>query len=90
MPEVVTPKRIGGRVAATKSGSACRPLFALMLYPEQSAYPGHDLLGTEDQHDTHHDTDRQDPGYAAKPGQDACCHDRNNGNRGQDGQDVLR
>ena len=44
MPNVVTPNRIGGRVAATNSGSACRPLLALMLYPEESAYPGHNLL----------------------------------------------
>ena len=44
IPKVVTPNRIGGRVAATNSGSACRPLFELMLYPKESAYPGYDLL----------------------------------------------
>ena len=44
MPAVVTPNRIGGRVAATNNGSVCKPLLALMVNPEQSAYPGHNLL----------------------------------------------
>src|SRR5258708_12177894 len=49
--EYVTPHRIDGRVAPTKSGSAVRPgLRSLKFFPldaEHSANPGNDLRCTE-------------------------------------------
>src|SRR5437773_2691944 len=66
--EYVTPQRIGGRVAPTKSGSAVSPewlaLTRISLDAEHAAHPGHDLRCAEG------DGDAQDRGDAPAPGED--------------------
>jgi len=56
VPCQVTPQRIGGRVTATKSGSAVTPWFLeVTLDPGQATYPADNLAGAKHQHNADHD-----------------------------------
>src|SRR5580704_9295185 len=89
--EYVTPQRIGGRVAPTKSTSAVSPRlksFMIHLHPKHSADPGDDLRRPKRNCDPQDRRDTPPPGNAIRHGHSAQHHDENDCNGGEPSEDV--
>src|SRR5690242_5046287 len=89
-----TPQRVGGRVAAVKSGLAIRPcgssdMSAPLPGRKEASDPSDDGCCCKHQSDSDDHADRPAPGDAPRSGGDAECHDENDGDRGCDRDQCL-
>src|SRR5690348_9945726 len=89
--ENVTPHRIGGRVTATKSGSAVRPAFLPLmghLHAEHPAHPGDDLWGPEGDRDPEDSPNGPAPRNPVRHRHASQHHDQDDGNGRKPSENV--